>query len=138
MANNCAVFVTCAAGFVAKVVRFIDHNQAICAPIKPRQIDAVGFAGLSRQVGVMQHRVMEVVFLERVALLPELRRVEFPVFAEFLWAKHQHPLVFCLIVTNDRQRRVGFTKPDTVGKNAAVVLLQTVDNSSHAIALKWE
>ena len=85
---------------------------------------------------MMQDGVVQVVVRERVAFLPELRGIEFPVFAEFLRAQHQHVLVLFLVVVHDRQRRIGFTEPDAVGENATVVLFQAIDDATDAIPLK--
>lgn len=109
-------------GFVAEIVWLIDYRQTESAPIKHCQVDTICFSWNPWQIGVVQNCISKVVLHKWVAFLTELCWVKFPVFTEFLRVKHQYSLVLRLIVADDRQRRISFSKSYAVGEDITVVL----------------
>ena len=70
---------------VAEVVRLVDDDEVVVAPVDVRQIDVAGQAAVAGQVGVVQDIVVEAVGGEDVAAIVGF--VERPVVAQSLGAR---------------------------------------------------
>ena len=62
--------------------------------------------------------------------------VDGPVACELLWAEHQNALIAQLEVLDDGEGGVGFSQPNAVGQDAAVVVEDLVDGGLGAVFLK--
>ena len=121
-------------GLVAEVVRLVDDDQVVVAPIDVSQVDVAGSAAVAGEIGVVEHVVIEAVGGEEVAAVVGL--VERPVVAESLGHEHQHAVVAKLVVFDDGQRLEGLAEADAVGDDAAAQPLQLVDGPDNAIPLE--
>ena len=89
---------------------------------------------VAREVGVVQHVVVEAVGRQEVAAVVGL--VERPVVAQALGAQHEHAIVAQLVVLDDRQRLERLPEADAVGDDAAAEAVQLVDRTDDAVALE--
>ena len=62
--------------------------------------------------------------------------IRVPVGGQLLGAQYQHRLVAALVVFDDGQRCEGLAQTDAVGEDAAVELLQLVDDRQHSVPLE--
>ena len=95
----------------------VDDDQVVVAPVDVGKVDVAGSAAVAREVGVVEHVVVEAVGGQDVAAVVGL--VERPVVAQALGAEHQHAVIAQLVVLDDRQRLESFAQPDAVGDDAA-------------------
>ena len=107
LADEVAFLVALAGRVVAEVVRLIDDDQVVVAPVDRREVDVAGLAGLAAQVGVREHVVAEAVVAERIELVVQF--IDRPVLAQLLRAEDEHAFVAQLEVFDDRERLVGFS-----------------------------
>ena len=91
---------------VAEVVRLVDDDQVVVAPVHMRQIDIARGSTIARQVGVIQHIVVEPVSGKDVASIIGL--VESPVVPQPLGAEHKHAIIPQLIIFDDSKGFEGF------------------------------
>ncbi|OQA30347.1 MAG: hypothetical protein BWY57_02897 [Betaproteobacteria bacterium ADurb.Bin341] len=133
-----AVLATWTDGIVAEVVRLVDDDEVVVAPVDAArsEVDAIRLAALAREVGVMEDIVAETILFEGVEVV--VASVEEPVVGELLRAEHQDALVFQLEVFDDSKGFESFAKTDAVSEDAAAVLFEFVDGRLGAIALKLE
>ena len=122
--------------FVSEVVRLVDDDEVVVAPVDVGEFDVAGLAAVAGEVGVIQDIVVESVRGEDVAAVVGL--VERPVVAEALWHEHEDAVVAQLVVFDDGERLEGFSETHAVGDNAAAEAFQFVDGSDHAVALELE
>ncbi|HUY28451.1 MAG TPA: hypothetical protein VMV27_13640 [Candidatus Binataceae bacterium] len=123
-------------GLVAEVVRFVDHDEIVIAPVDVREIDFPGVAALAGQVSVIEHVVMKAVGGKAVAAIVGF--VQRPVVAQPLRHEDQHAIVAQLVVFDDRQGLEGLTEAHAVGDDASAVAFELVDCSHNTIALELE
>ena len=121
---------------VAEVVRLVDDDEVVVAPVDVGKVDVAGSAAVAGEVGVVQDVVVEAVGGEEVAAVVGL--VERPVVAQALGHEHQHAVVAQLVVLDDRQRLEGLAEADAVGDDAAAEALELVDRPDDAVALELE
>lgn len=119
---------------VPEVVRLVDYNEVVIAPVDRLEIDVAAHAGRAVEVGVAQDVITEAVLAEDVSLV--VLQVDRPVLAQLFRTDHQHAVIAQLVVLDDRQRLEGLTEADRVGDNAAVVLLKLVNRAKDAILLE--
>jgi len=119
---------------VAEVVRLVDDQQVVVAPVDVGQIDIAGQAAVAGQVGMVQNVVIEPIRGEDVAAVVGL--VEGPIVAQALRAEDQRAVVAQLVVLDDGQRLEGLTQADAVGDDAAAEAVQFVDGADGGIALE--
>ena len=119
---------------VSEVVRFIDDNQVVVAPVQRGQVDLAGMATVAGKVCVVQDVEVEPVGGEKVA--PVIDGVERPVFPELLRTQHKDAVVAQLVVLDDGQSLEGLSEADAVGNDAAVVFLDLIDGTQYAVPLK--
>lgn len=101
-----------------------------------RQFDVTRYPAIARQVGVVEHVVVEPVSRQDVALVVGL--VERPVVAQALGRQHQHAVVAQFVVLDDGQGFEGFAQTHAVGDDAATKAVQLVDGAHHTVALELE
>ena len=104
-ADEVALVVTLAGGVVAEVVRLVDDDEIVVAPVQGREIEIARSAGLAAEVGVRENVVAETVIDERIE--EAVVAIDGPVVAQLLRAEHEDALVFQLEVFHDRERFVG-------------------------------
>ena len=80
--------------------------------------------------------VAEPVFCERV--VDQVAPVGHPVLGELLRAQDEHVLVPALVVFDDCKRGEGLAESDAVGKDAAVILFELVDDAKRRVLLEVE
>ena len=81
-----------------------------------------------------QYIVAQTVACNRVVLIVGTERL--PVVVQLLWAKHKHTLVTVLVILNNSKGCESLAKTYTISKDAAVVLLQFVDDGKGSIFLE--
>ena len=101
-----------------------------------RQFDVTRYPAIARQVGVVEHVVVEPVSRQDVALVVGL--VERPVVAQALGRQHQHAVVAQFVILDDGQGFEGFAQTHAVGDDAATKAVQLVDGAHHTVALELE
>ena len=123
---------------VPEVVGLVYDHQVVVAPVEAGQVDArFGGAPLARQVGVVEHVVVQVVVAQRVVLVAVV--VQRPVLRQALGAKHEHArlaLALLEVVGHNGQRGERLAEAHGVGKDAAVVLVELLDDGHHRILLE--
>ena len=123
-------------GLVAEIVRLVDDDKIVVAPVHMREVDVSRKATVPRQVRVVQNVVVEAVDGQDVAAVVAL--VQRPVVAQPLRTEHQDTIVAQFVVLDDRERLESLTETDTVGDDAAAEPVQFVDRTDHAVALELE
>ena len=78
--------------------------------------------------------ITQAVSHQRIVLVVGLEGV--PVVIELLWTKHKHGFVAVLVILDDRKCGEGFAETNGVGKYAAIVLFEFVDDGKSSIALE--
>ena len=122
---------------VAEVVALVDDDKIIVAPVDPVDGQSDGrVAAVAGQVGVIEDVVAEPVFCERV--VDQVAPVGHPVLGELLRAQDEHVLVPALVVFDDCKRGEGLAESDAVGKDAAVILFELVDDAKRRVLLEVE
>ena len=105
---------------VAEVVRFVDNNKIIVAPIQPGKVNMTGHAALSGQVGMIKDIITKPILCNRIIDVVAL--IGRPVFREFLRTKNQNGFIAILVVFNYSKCSEGLTQADAVSKDATVEL----------------
>ena len=121
-------------GTVAEVMRLVYDHQIVVAPVQTVQIEAVGESSVPREVRVEQNVVVQAVAGNGIVDIVILIGV--PVLGQLFRAEDQHGLVAVLVVLDDRQCGESLTETDAIREDAAVVLLQLVNDGQHRISLK--
>ena len=121
---------------VAEVVRLVDYDQVVVAPVDVGEVDVARLAAVAREIGMVEDVVVEAVGGEEIALVVGF--VKGPVVAQPLGAEHQHAPVAQFIVFDDGQGLKGLPQADAVGDNAAAEPVELVEGAQHAVALKFE
>ena len=119
---------------ITEIVRFINDDQIIVAPVQAIQIKAVRLSAASGQVCMEQDIIIQPIRCNRVVHIVVL--VGIPVLCQLFGAQHQNRLVSILIILYDCQCGKGLAKANTVRKDAAVVLFQLIDDGKHRILLE--
>ena len=78
--------------------------------------------------------VTQTICHQRIVLVVGLEGT--PVVVEFLGTKHKYRLIAVLVILDDRKSGEGFTETYGVGKDAAVILLEFIDDGKCSIFLK--
>ena len=86
---------------IAEIMRFVDHQEVVVAPIDAIQRYPQGHALLPRQIGMRENIVVETVFGENIGR--QIRIVIRPIFGEFLRAEDQHRFIPQFVVLDDGQ-----------------------------------
>ena len=119
---------------VAEVVRLVDDDEVVIAPIDVGEVDIARQAAVARQIRVVENIVVETVAGEEVATV--VGAVKAPVVAQALGAQDQYPIVAELVVFDDGKRLEGFPKSHAVGNDAAAEPVEFVDGTYDTIALE--
>src|SRR3546814_9904872 len=98
-------------------MRISDWSSDVCSSDLIARQTAV-----ARQVGMVQHVIIEAVACQDVAAIIGL--VERPVVAQPLGTEHQNAVVAQLVVFDDGQGLEGFAETDAIGDYAAADALQ--------------
>ena len=130
------VLVALAGRVVPEVVRLVDDDEVVVAPVQGREIDVAGVTGLAAEVGVGNDIVAEAVGDEGIEEAVGL--VNGPVVAELLRAENEDALVLQLEVFHDGERLVGFPQANAVRDDAAVVAEDFVDGAFGPVLLELE
>ena len=129
LCRGCCVFA------VTEVVRLVNDNEVISAPVDRLQVHARdGLAPLAREVGVIEHVVAETI--AGYGIVDLVVAVHRPVVRKFLGTKDEHIAVQRLIVLDDSERRERLAKAYAVGEDAAIVGLELVDDGKNRVPLK--
>ena len=112
---------------VAEIVRFINDDEIIIAPV-------VGVVGTPPQIGMRQHGIGKAISQKRIACI--VFTIDFPVVFQLLWAKNQHAAIEKLEVLDNRKGFKGLPQSYAIGDDASLVLENFVDRSLYAILLK--
>ena len=107
---------------IAEIVRFINHNQVIVAPVQTVKVKAVGFATGTVQVGMEKNIIPQTVSGNGVVYIIIL--IGIPVVGQLFGAENQDILVPILIILDNRQSSEGLTETHTVSQDAAVELFR--------------
>ena len=83
---------------------------------------------------MIKNIIAEAIFRQRI--IHEISSIRHPVLRELLWAEDKYVLIPAFVIFDDRKRSESFTKTDTVRQNAAVILLQLIDDSKSSILLE--
>ena len=113
---------------------FINDHQIVVAPVELGQVDMAGIPAIPRQVGMIEHIVAQAVCSDGIVQVVFFKCM--PVIAEFLWAENEHGAIAQFVILDHGQGGECFTQTHAVGKDAAVVLLQLIDNCQCCISLK--
>ena len=81
-----------------------------------------------------QYIIAQTVACDRVVLVVGTKRL--PVVVQLLWAKYEHALVAVLVILYHCKGCECLTKSDTIGKDAAVVFFELVDDGKGSIFLE--
>ena len=119
---------------IAEVVAFIYNHEVVVAPVDAFKVCTIRIAVGTRKVGVIKHIITEAVVNQWVIYI--IAPVSNPVVKQFLRAQNENRLVAVFVILNDRKSGERLAKTYAVGKNAAVKLLQLVDDSESGIALE--
>ena len=121
---------------VSEVVRLVDHDQVVVAPVDAIQRCAERFTRRSLQVRVAQNVVIEAVFGKQVGLQIAIECQ--PVIRQFLRTKNEHAAIAKFVILDDAECRECLPQPNTVGEDAAIEGLQLVDDAGCGISLEVE
>ena len=83
---------------------------------------------------MVENMIVEAVAQQRIIFIRTLERV--PVVIEFLRAKNKNTLVARLVILDYRKRCKGLAETHGVGKDAAVILFEFVDDGERCVALE--
>ena len=78
--------------------------------------------------------ITQAVCHQRIVLVVGLEGA--PVVIELLGTKHKHGLVAVLVILDDRKCREGFTETYGVGKDAAIIFFEFIDDGKGSIFLE--
>ena len=98
------------------------------------QVKAVAQSTVARQVGMKQYIISQTVACNRVVLIVGPERL--PVVVQLLGAKHQYALVAVLVILDNGKGGERLTQAYGVGKDAAVILFELVDDGQGGILLE--
>ena len=127
------VLFACQLTAIAEIVRFINHNQVIVAPVQTVEVKAVGIATGAVQVSMEKNVVTQTVCGNGVVYI--IIFIGVPVVGQLLGAENQNVLVPILVILNNRQSREGLTETDTISQDAAIELFQLIDDCQGCIFL---
>ena len=109
-------------------------NEIIVPPVKAAQVQTIGHATVTRQVCMKQDIIIQAICSNRIIDVVVL--ICIPVFGQLLRTENKDRFIAILIVFYDSQCSEGFTKTNTIRKDAAVVLFKLIDNRKHSISLE--
>ena len=113
---------------------FVDNDKVEVAPVDTFKVIAVGVSITARQIRMVENMIVEAVTQQRIIFIRTLERV--PVVIEFLRAKHENTLVPRLVILDYRECGKGLAETYGVGKDAAVIFFQLVDDGESRITLE--
>ncbi len=119
---------------VSEVVRLIDDDEVVIAPVEPSQVKPVRCAAVPRKVRMVQHVVPQTVGNDRVVDVVVLEGV--PVVRQFFWAQHEDGAVAVFIILDDRKCGECFAEADAVREDAPVERFQFVDDRQRRVLLE--
>ena len=113
---------------------FVYNHEVEVAPVDAFKVIAVGITIAARQVSMIENMIVEAVPQQRIIFIRTLERI--PVVIEFLRAKHENTLVPRLVILDYRECGKGLAETYGVGKDAAVIFFQLVDDGESRITLE--
>ena len=113
---------------------FVNHNQVVVAPVDMLQIQSVARSPVSGKVGMEEDVVAQAVVSNGIVLVVGTEGL--PIVVQFLRTEHKHRLIAVFIIFHHRQRSKGLAQSHTVGKDAAVISFQFVDDGKRCILLE--
>ena len=120
---------------ITKVMTLIDHNKIIVTPVDPVDWQSDWcHAAISGKIRMVEDIIAEPISSQRVVY--QIPAIGHPVLRELLWAEDKYVLIPAFVIFDDRKRSESFTKTDTVRQNAAVILLQLIDDFKSSILLE--
>ena len=119
---------------ITEVVALINNHKVVVAPVHELQIDAVRHTFVAAQIGVEQHIIAKTVFSYGIILV--VRAIGLPVVVQFLRTQHEDGFVSVLVILNNGKGGECFSKTYTIGKYAAVVAFQLIDDSECRVLLE--
>ena len=122
--------------FVAEVVRLVDDDEVVVAPVHVGEVDIARMAAVAGQVRVVENVIVEAVGGEEVATV--VGAVETPVVAQPLGTQDQYPVVAQLVVFDDGQGLESLPQSHAVGNDAAAEAIELVNGAHDAITLEFE
>ena len=122
---------------ISEVMAFIYDDKVIISPVDSIDRQANDrVSAVTRKVRMVQNVIAEPVCSKRV--VNQIAAVGHPVLGQLFRTKYENIFVAAFVILDDSQRRKCFTEADAVCKNAAVVLLQFIDNRKSSIFLEVE
>ena len=116
---------------------FIYDDKVIISPVDSidwKSNDRV--SAVTRKVCMVQNVIAKPIFCEWV--INQISTVGHPVLRQLFRTKYENIFVAAFVILDDGKCRKSFTETNTVCKNAAVVLLQFIDNCKNSIFLEVE
>ena len=119
---------------IAEIMALVNDYQVVVAPVDAFEVDTCRQATLAAEVTMEENVITQAVSHQRIVLVVGLEGV--PVVIELLWTKHKHGFVAVLVILDDRKCGEGFAETNGVGKDAAIILFEFVDDGKSSIALE--
>ena len=119
---------------IAEIVALVNDYQVVVAPVDAFEVDTCRHSTLAAEVAMEKNVITQAVSHQRIVLVVGLEGV--PVVIELLWTKHKHGFVAVLVILDDRKCGEGFAETNGVGKDAAIILFEFVDDGKSSIALE--
>ena len=120
---------------VTEVMALIDYNKVIVSPVNSIDWETDRrHSTVSGKIRMVENIIAKSVSSQRI--VHQISAIGHPVFREFFGTKYKHIFVPAFLIFDDRKRSESFTKTDTVRQNAAVILLQLIDDSKSSILLE--
>ena len=122
---------------ISEVMAFIYDDKVIISPVDSinRQSN-YSVSAVTRKVRMIQNVIAKPIFCEWV--INQISTVGHPVLGQLFRTKYENIFVAAFVILDDSKCRKCFAETNTVCKNAAVVLLQFIDNCKRSIFLEVE
>ena len=85
---------------IAEIMRFIDNDQIVILPVQAVEINTIGLAFCTTQIGMIKDSIIQPVTCNRIIDIVILICV--PVVGQFLWTKNQNGFIPILIIFDYR------------------------------------
>ena len=119
---------------IAEIMALVNDYQVVVAPVDAFEVDTCRHSTLAAEVAMEKNVITQAVCHQRIVFVVGLEGV--PVVIELLWTKHKHGFVAVLVILDDRKSGEGFAETNGVGKDAAIILFEFVDDGKSSISLE--